>query len=127
MTETISDALERYRELKASFNQDMSEMKDNMTEIKTDIAMLREILGEFKADVRGVLKEFEWINRRSDDMKGITEKLNDQIQNCQFCKSSINVEDLNVKASRALTIATISVTLNVTILGIVAVHMFSMK
>lgn len=127
MTETISDALNRYRELKDSFNQDMSEMKDSMTDLKKDITMLREILSEFKADVRGVLKEFEWINRRSDDIKLVTEKLDSQIQNCQFCSSSIDIEDLNIKANRALTIATISVTLNVAILGIVAVHMFSMK
>jgi chromosome segregation ATPase len=127
MTETVADALERYRELKETFNQDLTEMKGNVSGIKSEVTILRDILSEFKVDVKSIMKDFEWINKRSDEIKKASEKLAEEVSNCPFCNSSINIEALNVKANRALTIATISISLNLALLALLAAHIFQQK
>lgn len=58
----------------------------------------------------------------STDLKIIVNKLDDTISECPVCMGKINIEDLNVKANRAITIASISITLNLALLALLGTH-----
>lgn len=114
--ETVAEVIERYKELKENYLEDISEIKVNMKDIMSEIAKLRDEVSEWKGDFKSMVKEFEFIRKNDEDLKDEVKTMSEEVRKCPFCKSDVDINSLNVKANRAYTISSIAITLDIALI-----------
>jgi len=127
--DTVSDALEKYKDLKEVFRSYVTDVKDDnknliksLEQIRDEIKSLVKEHADTKSEIRILSKELEWDRRERKGLINEIEQLKIIITKCPVCNGEMNIQKLWDFAKTASTKSTIAISLVIVLMVALISH-----